>query len=39
MNETAHNLIADSRDFLSAKYLPKVEKCFVTIWAITQKRN
>lgn len=27
MSDTGQNFIADSRDFLSAKYLPKVEKC------------
>ena len=27
MNDTGQNFINDSRDFLSAKYLPKVEKC------------
>ena len=27
MSETSQNFINDSRDFLSAKYLPKVEKC------------
>ncbi len=27
MNEIGQNFIAESREFLSAKYLPKIEKC------------
>jgi len=27
MNETAQNFIDESREYLSAKYLPKIEKC------------
>ena len=27
MNEISQNFIVESREFLSAKYLPKIEKC------------
>ncbi len=45
MSDTGQNFIADSRDFLSAKYLPKVEKCLEQLndedvwWRPNEKSN